>query len=105
MENVNIEIAERIRKTRLIRGMTQEELALACGYTNRATINKIEKGTRTISIETAKKLARALNVDPDYIVFGDTESTKEEIQRIISSLDPSKQEAVLQFLRSMIEDR
>lgn len=36
-------IGERIKKVRERRGMTQEELALACGYKSRSTINKFEK--------------------------------------------------------------
>ena len=95
------EIADRIRQVRIDRGLTQDELAKACGYKSRSSIYKIEADAYDPGLETIKKIARALNVDPDYLVFGDTESTMEEIQRLFSSLDEKQQEAVLTFLRSM----
>lgn len=98
------DIAKRIKDIRMEKGMTQEELAVLCGYKSRSAINKIEAGTRNFSIETAKKIAKALNVDPDYLVFGD-EDVKEEINRLFDLLPADKQEAVLAFLRSMLGDR
>lgn len=38
---------ERVRETRIARGMTQQELADAIGMKSRSTINKIELGSRT----------------------------------------------------------
>lgn len=97
------EIAERIRQTRIERGLTQVELGLKIGMTG-SGVSKIEHDTYEISLETAKKIARALNVDPDYLIFGG-EDIKEEINRLFDLLPEDKQEAVLQFLRSMLGDR
>lgn len=98
-------IGDRIREARIKKGMSQEELALACGYKTRSTITKIEKGTRSFKLETAKKIARALGADPDYLIFGDSEDKKEEIKMLFDRLEPWQQESVLQFLRSMLGDR
>ena len=98
-------INERIRNTRIERGMTQEELAFASGFTSRSTINKIELGQRSVSLDAAKKIAGALKVDADWLIFGDEEGMKEEISRLFDLLPPDKQEAVLQFLRTMLGDR
>lgn len=57
---------ERVRETRIARGMTQQQLADAIGMKSRSTINKIELGSRNTKLDTATKIARALNVDPDY---------------------------------------
>ena len=100
-----LDIAERIREVRLSRGMTQQELADACGLKSRTSINKIEKNTYNPGLETIKKIARALNVEADYLVFGDRESKKEEIDRLFEQLTDSQQDAVLSFLRSLTEGR
>lgn len=98
------EIAERIKKTRLERGMTQSELAAALGFKTGSAISHIESDDYEISLETAKKIAAALNVDPDYLIFGN-DDVKEEINRLFDLLPADKQEAVLAFLRSMLGDR
>ena len=100
-----IEIANRIKETRLSRGMTQQELADACGLKSRTSINKIEKNTYEPGIESIKKIARALNVDPDYLIFGDREDKSERIMRLFGLLSASQQDEVLDFLQKKIQGR
>lgn len=95
-------IGERIREAREAKGMSQEDLALACGYKTRSTISKIEKGSRSFKLSVGKKIAKALNVDPDYLIFGDTEDVKDEIRDLFDQLTPEQQASVLQILRAMI---
>ena len=98
------EVAERIRKIREERGMTQQDLADALGLKSRSSINKIEQNTYEISLEKIKKIARALNVDPDYLAFGDEDDKKEQINTLFERLDSRKQSAVLAFLQTLIEE-
>ena len=99
-------VYERIREVRLERGMTLEELAHKVGYNSRGAMSKIERGERRITVDLLKRIAAALNVEPDYLVMGsDRESIQEEINRLFDSLNPEQQEAVLQFLRSMTAGR
>lgn len=51
----------KIREYRLIRNLTQEELAVKAGVT-RATICNIENGTQDIKVGNLKKIAEALDV-------------------------------------------
>lgn len=44
------------------RGLTKEELARKCGITNNA-INEIFSGNRRCTVENAKKIANALNLN------------------------------------------
>ena len=60
MEQVYINI----KKRRLELGMSQEELAHKAGYTDRSSIAKIELGKVDISLETLKKIAAALDIEP-----------------------------------------
>lgn len=96
---------ERIKELREAKGWTQEELATALGYKNRSTINKFEKDICETRLSTLKKIARALDADPDYLIFGDDSDKREEIERLFNQLTESQQDAVLNFLRSLTEDR
>lgn len=50
---------DRIKRLRIEKEMSQEELALKCGYTSRSTINKIEKGERNITGDKIQAIAQA----------------------------------------------
>lgn len=99
------EIAERIKKIRLERGMTQQDLADALGLKSRSSINKIEMDSYEIGLDKVKKIAKALDVDPDYLVFGDRETKREEIDQLFNQLTEAQQDAVLAFLRSLTSER
>lgn len=65
MENSKAIIGKRIRDLRIKRGMTQEELARAVGYTSptsKSTINKIENGHSDIPQRKIPVYANALGV-------------------------------------------
>lgn len=53
---------KRIREARISKGMTQLDLALKCGYTDSATIYKIEKGLQDIPSNRLNDLCKALDV-------------------------------------------
>lgn len=58
----------RIQELRLARGWTQAELARRAGI-RRATVNRIEnQHVQSIDLDVLEKLARALEVDPGYLV-------------------------------------
>lgn len=50
-----------IRSLRAEASLSQEELAARCGL-HRTYIGSIERGEKTITIETAQKLARAFSI-------------------------------------------
>lgn len=99
------EIAERIKEARLAKGMTQDELAKALGLKSRSSVNKMEKDTYEIGLDRIKEIARVLEVDPDYLVFGSEEDKEEEIKRLFKKLNEAQQDAALAFLRSLTEGR
>lgn len=61
-------LPERIRETRLARGMSQGELAEKAGYTSRASINKIEKGLVDVPRSKLFAIAKALGVSPAWLL-------------------------------------
>lgn len=54
----------KLKEIRMAKGMSQEELAKALGYTNRSSINKIEIGRSSMPIEKVQKAAEVLGVSP-----------------------------------------
>jgi DNA-binding XRE family transcriptional regulator len=51
----------RVRRIRLQKGMTQEDLAFTCGL-DRSYIGSVERGERNISLLNMHKIVRALGV-------------------------------------------
>jgi len=62
--------ADRIRQLRVIRNMTQEQLAAACGVTKSA-VSQWELGnTKNVRLEAFLRLCDALGTDPHYLLYG-----------------------------------
>lgn len=57
----------RVREERLAAGLSQEELAHVAGL-HRTAISHIEQATRSSTLETLEKLARALKLEPAELV-------------------------------------
>ena len=55
---------ENLKRIRLSKGFSQDELARMVGYTNRSSINKIEIGRSGIPAKKVNELARVLGVSP-----------------------------------------
>ncbi len=56
---MNLELLREIRKDK---GMTQQDMADAIGYTSKSAYCQMETGTSRISAETANKIAKALTM-------------------------------------------
>lgn len=65
---------EKIRKKRLEKGMSQDELARKAGYSGRSAVSNIEKGRRNISFDAFNSLAKALNCDALSLMDDDSTS-------------------------------
>lgn len=67
------EVGERIRKQRIMLGLTQEEFAArierACKY-----CQDIERGSCGMSVDTMLSIASSLNISLDYLIHGDDDS-------------------------------
>lgn len=66
-----MQLAERLRKMREARGLTQRELAKAIGVSRQA-IGFYESGEREPDLETVQKLAQVLGTSISYLV-GETD--------------------------------
>lgn len=64
---------QRIKRLREARGLTQEQLAEACGYSGQSRIANYESGTRVPSARQIPTLARGLGVAQDELMDGERE--------------------------------
>lgn len=62
----------RIKKLRKANGMSQQELAFACGWESQSRIGNYERGTRQPNLQDLKKLSDALKVPLAELVAGAT---------------------------------
>lgn len=72
-----ITISDRIKSIRLEKGLTQDELALRMGFSNRSAISKIETAGNDITLKTINKVANALGVTKPYLMgYSDKKTTE-----------------------------
>jgi transcriptional regulator with XRE-family HTH domain len=65
-------VARNVRRLRLERGYTQEELSELAGI-NRNYTGMIERGERSPTVDMLDKLAKALKIDPVALLTAGTE--------------------------------
>ena len=102
---------ERIRDLRIARGMSQDDLAKAMGYSDRSMITKIEGGKVDISQKKIVAFAEILGTTPRYLMDGDPveeelESASEDQQMLFRLAKTAKSEAIraaIAVLKSMEE--
>lgn len=86
MDIQNIEVGKRITELRFKRGYTRERLSELADISVQFLAD-IEKGRKSMTIATLRKLSSALHVTTDYIVNGTTEQDdNSEILSIINTL-------------------
>ena len=80
-------LGNRIRKKRKEKGWTQEELASACNFDGKQSggqsrIGHYERGVRTPSTNDINAIARALDVDPGWLAYGNIVSMSENTVKV-----------------------
>lgn len=97
---------DRLRKARLQKGFTQEQLAHQIGVA-KSTLTGYEKGNREPDLFKIKKLLKVLEVDSDYLLGIEQEKAQSELlQRAYAQLEKMNDEqikAVLAFMNSLNE--
>lgn len=81
-----IEIGARIKAYRKSMGISQEKLAEMINVSPHY-IYEIERGTKTMSLETFVTLSEALNLSTDYILFGNKKDDTVSLSEQLSKMD------------------
>lgn len=104
-----IEVGQRIKQCRRNKNLTQEKLAEMIGVSPHY-IYEIERGLKTMSIQTLSKITIHLNVSADYLLFGDDRSDNtavskneaDSLDNLIHDLPASKRENLEQILSFLL---
>ena len=83
------EFGKRLHDIRVLRGLTQEELANKLGDINKQHISRMERGVNACSIDLLIELSCVLGVSTDYLLMGKEphlEKKKDQLLDIIGQL-------------------
>lgn len=61
---------ERLRRARMVKGLSQTELSQMVGYSDSSTIYKIERGLQKIPNSKMRLICNALDIDYKYLTDG-----------------------------------
>ena len=93
-----ISLGLRIRQARQEHNMTQAELGEACSLST-SYIGHIERGSRTISVETLFKIAKVLNVSMDYLTSDSTTNSTSMFTAIETELKHQDRKKVSSLMK------
>lgn len=95
----------RIKKSRTQMHMTQEQLGELCDLST-AHIGHIERGTRIPSLETVFRIAQALNVSIDSLIydsFASDENIIPAIQSTLAKTDKQQKKRFISVVRILVD--
>jgi len=98
------ELGKRIRAERRRQDLTQEKLAEMAEISD-SFMGHIERGGRTLSIETLAKLANVLNLNIEYIICGEhnyrPDMLPEEIHNALNRMSSSQRKVFLNMMKTL----
>ncbi|MBQ3193539.1 MAG: helix-turn-helix transcriptional regulator [Oscillospiraceae bacterium] len=94
-----IAVGSRIRKQREYMGLSREQFAELIEVTPKFC-SDIELGVKGMSVPTLCRIARAMHLSTDYILFGDSDTTSDtQIERMLHQCSPSEYESAEALLK------
>lgn len=99
-----MKLYENIKNLRIQKGYSQQKLAQLVGYKDRSIISRIESGLVDLNQKKIDKFAKVLGVSPlELMGFENRAEIESEIRLIFDQLSDEQKDAVLHFLRTMID--
>ena len=89
---------EHLRNRRNLLSCTQEYVAEKIGISLRF-YQMIERGEKSVSLDTLIRLSRTLTISIDYLLFGTVASLEDPVTEIINRLSPRQRQDAAQILR------
>lgn len=98
-----VEIGKRIKSKRLELKLTQERLAELTNLTD-TYIGAIERATSKCSLETIVNIAKNLDLDMNYLLFGITTKNIDSIfSQNLNKLSPDKKDLYIKLCNSIAQ--
>lgn len=100
----DMDFSKRLAATRKARGLTQDALAQAAGI-NVSQIRRYETTASQPSLEALRKLAVALSVSADELLFDHERGPDERLRlqfEAVSRMNPREQEVVLEVIEGLL---
>lgn len=94
IETLYKEIGKRIRETRELKNINQEELANSIGL-SRTSITNIEKGRQKLLVHTLINIAKELSIDVETLL----PSYKEPFTKVLNNLSDTHKRTVQEFIK------
>ena len=94
------QIGARIKLARKEKGLSQEKLSELV-YVTPHYIYEIERGIKTMSIETLIGIARQLEVSTDYLLFG-ISSSSSYIDALLSEMSEERKSRVIKAIEAIL---
>ncbi len=102
MQQQLVELGRRIRTTRELRSMSQEELAARVGINN-SFLSQLERGLKAPSLKTLFRIAEELEVQPGHLFAAEEEATRvlvdQEVARLLGEVSPRARKKLVELLR------
>ena len=102
MSDQNIEVGKRITELRLERGFTREKLSELADVSVQFLAD-IEKGRKSMTVATLRKISASLLVSTDYIVNGTESDENFAINSILNTLSPKNKKQAEKILTAFAE--
>jgi len=99
-------IGKTIKKLRLQQNLTQEELADRCNIST-SYLGYVERGSRSLSLVTAVKLANCLHVSLDTLILGGMESSGNffaSIENVVQGLEEKKRNQFMRHVKVILDN-
>lgn len=102
-ESLTVELGLRVRRRREELGFTREQLAEMCDLSTNF-LAEIELGKKNMSTKSLYKVARALNLSADYIVFGEQAGAdRTKFEEMLAELSKEDRDLAEDILKSFIK--
>ena len=99
-------VGQKIKNKHKQCGLTQEQLAEKCDISV-SYIAHIERGTKSLSLETAVKVSNVLDVSIDYLILDELDSDNRifsALETEINDLPPAKRQTFIKFARLILKN-
>ncbi len=101
-ESLSVEIGKRVRRRREELGFTREHLAEQCDLSARF-FAEIESGRKNMTTKSLYRVARALNLSADYILFGEEAGVGSGLEKIFSELSKEDRDIAEEILKNFVK--